>query len=94
MLGRDELVLQLAHLVLGSVQDTREGGRRSRLLLRALQRGFLGQRGFRLCAEVVRIGDELARQVLAEQREEQVLGVDLGIAATARVLLRGCDRLL
>ncbi len=80
MLGRDELVLELAHLVLGSVQDTREGGRRSRLLLGALQRGLLGERGFRLRAEIVRIGDELARQVLARA----------GRAAGARGRSRDC----
>ena len=94
MLGRDELVLELAHLVLGPVEDAREGSRCPRLLLGALQRGLLGERGFRLQAELIRVRDELARQVLAEQREQQVLGIDLGVASAPRILLRRGNRFL
>ena len=36
----------------------------------------------------------VARQLLVEQREQQVLGVDLGVAGAARELLGGGDRLL
>ena len=35
--------------------------------------------------------DERPRQLLVEQREAEVLGVDLGVAAPARELLRGGD---
>ncbi len=45
-------------------------------------------------ASSIRVRDERARQLLVEQREQQVLGVELGIAKTARALLRGGDRLL
>ena len=51
VLGRDELVLELAHLVLGAVEHARERGRGARLLLRALQRRLLGERGLGLRAE-------------------------------------------
>ena len=43
-----------------------------------------------LGAQALPVGEEL----LVEQREQQVLGVDLGVAAAARELLRGRDRLL
>ena len=35
------------------------------------------------------VGDELLRQLLVEEREQQVLGIDLGVAHPARELLRG-----
>ena len=38
--------------------------------------------------------DERPRELLVEQREHEVLGIDLGVAAAARQLLRGADRLL
>ena len=57
MLGRDELVLELPHLVLGPVEHARESGRSPRLLLSALQRRLLGERGLGLRAEVVGIRD-------------------------------------
>src|SRR5207253_3071667 len=38
--------------------------------------------------------NEFARQLMVEQREEQVLGVELGIAAAARKLLRSRNRFL
>ena len=37
---------------------------------------------------------ERPREFLVEQCEQEVLGIDLGVAAAARELLRGGDRLL
>src|SRR6185437_9285935 len=48
----------------------------------------------RLRAQCVRVGHELARQLLVEQRDEQVLGVELRIAVPPCELLRGRDGLL
>ncbi len=98
MLGRDELVLEPAHLLLGLVQDLRERGRHARLLLAALDGRLLHKRGLGLLAYVGRRDagalDERPRELLVEKRERQVLGPDLGIAVAARELLRGRDRLL
>src|SRR5205823_13767056 len=45
-------------------------------------------------AERVGIENELARQLLVEEREQQMLGVELGVALSARKLLRGRDGFL
>ena len=93
VLRRDVLILELAHLVLGLVQDAREVGRRLRLLRRALYGGLLRQ--LRLALGALRFHrlpgtfDQGPRQLLVEERDAEVLGVDLGIAPAARQLL-GC----
>ena len=94
MLGRDVLVLQLLRLVERLVEDARERGARLRLLRGALDRGLCGERRLGLGAQRGGIGHELRRQLLVEQREHEVLGVELGIAGPARKLLRGRDGLL
>jgi len=43
---------------------------------------------------VLRLEDELSRQLLVEEREHEVLGIQLRVAHAARQLLRGCDRFL
>ena len=99
MLGRDELVLELPHLLLGLVEDAaRTRPRRAAAGCAALHGRLLRQRRLGLRAQLGdgRAGalDERARQLLVEERERQVLGVDLGVAAAARELLRGRDGLL
>ena len=94
MLGRDVLVLELARLVERPVEHAREGGARGGLLRGALDRRLRAQLRLRLGAQRAGVGDELLHQLLVEQREQQVLGVELGVAAPARELLRGRDRLL
>ncbi len=80
VLRRDVLVLELLRLVEGAVEHLRELRADLRLLLRALDAGLLGERRLGLRAQRVGIGDELARQLLVEQREQQMLGIELGIA--------------
>ena len=41
-----------------------------------------------------RVRNELRRQLLVEQREQEVLRIELGMRVAARELLRGGDRLL
>src|SRR5439155_25850378 len=94
VLRRDELVLELAHLLLGAVEDARERRRSRRLLGGALGRRLLAQGGLGLGTQLFGVGNELAWEVLSEERQQQVLGVDLGAPATASVLLRGRNRLL
>ena len=57
-------------------------------------RGFWASFSSARAAELSGRSDERARQILVEQREQQVLGVELGVAEAARALLRGGDRLL
>ena len=95
VLGRDELVLELAHLLLGAVEDAaRTRSRRSAAAPRpgATASARARPRSPRAAPPPARRA--ALRQLLVEQREQQVLGVDLGVAAAARVLLRGGDRLL
>ena len=94
VLGRDVVVLHPLRLVGGLVEHARERGRDARLLLRALDRRLAAQRGLGLRAQRRRVGNELLRQLLVEQREQQVLGVELGVAHPARELLRGRDGFL
>jgi hypothetical protein len=99
VLGRDVLVLELLRLVEGAVEHLAERVRDLRLqVLGALHRGLAAQALLGLCAERVRRGaralDEGTRQLLVEQREQQVLGVDLRVAGAASKLLRGGDGLL
>ena len=58
------------------------------LLRCSLGRRFSAQRGLRLGAQRVGVGHELARQLLVQQREHEVLGVELRVAHPARKLLR------
>src|SRR2546430_12036819 len=53
-----------------------------------LFRSLAGEPGLRLSAERVGVRNQLARQLLVEQREQQVLGVQLRVAVAARELLR------
>ncbi len=94
VLGRDVLVLELPRLVEGLVEHARERGARGRLLRRALDRRLRGELRLGLGAQRGRIRHELRHQLLVEQREQQVLGVELGVARPARKLLRGRDGLL
>ncbi len=94
MLSRDVLVLELARLVESTVEHLREGRGDGRLLLRALDPRLLSQRRLGLCAQRLRVGNKLARQILVEQREQQVLGIELRVAVPARELLRRRNRLL
>jgi hypothetical protein len=95
VLGRDVLVLELPHLVLGAVEHARERGADLRLLRPSAhdrQPLDLAHRLLLDCASA--LVEERARQVLAEQCEQQVVGRDLRVAAAARELLGGGDRLL
>ena len=94
MLGRDVIVLHSLRLVGGLVEDARERGRDVRLLLHPLDRRLRAERCFGLQAELGRVRHELLRQLLVEEREQQVLGVELGVAHPARKLLRRGDGLL
>ena len=94
VLGRDVVVLELLRLVRRAVEHLRERGRRAGLLLDALAARLLRERSLGLGAQRLRVRDEGLRQVLVEEREQQVLGVELGVAEPARALLRRGDRLL
>ncbi len=94
VLGRHVVVLQAARLVGGPVEHARERRRHVRLLLHALHRRLAAQRRLGLRAQRRRIRDELLRQLLVEQREQQVLGIQLGVAHPARELLCGRDGFL
>src|SRR5207253_9249194 len=76
------------------VEHLRERRRHGGLLLRALDARLRREHGLGLRAHRIRIGHELARQLLVEQRDEQMLGIELRVAAAARKLLRSRDRLL
>ena len=94
VLGGDVLVVQLLRLVEGTVKNLGEGGADLRLLLRALDGGLCRQPSLGLGAERRSRLDELLRQLLVEECEQQVLGVDLRVAHPARELLRAADGFL
>ena len=94
VLGRDVVVLELARLLEGGVEDARERGAGRGLLRGAVDRRLRAQLRRRLGAERGRIGHELLDELLVEQRQQQMLGVELGVAGAARELLRCGDRLL
>ena len=94
VLGRDVLVLHPARLVEGLVEHLAERARDVRLLRGALDRRLGAERRLGLRAEARRVRHQLLGKLLVEQREQQVLGVELRVAHPARQLLRGCDRLL
>ena len=91
VLGRDVVVLELPRLVGGAVEQARERGAGGRLLRGALDRRLRAQLRGRLGAERGRVGHELLHELLVEQRQQQVLGVELGVAVAAGELLR-CRR--
>ena len=94
MLGRDVVVLHPLRLVGGLVEHAREGGGDVRLLLHPLHGRLRAQRSLGLRAQLRSVGHELLRQLLVEQRQQQVLRVELGVAHPARKLLRRRDGLL
>jgi hypothetical protein len=98
VLRRDEVVFELAHLLLTAIEHGRERRRGMRLLLGARDRRLLGERGLGLGPDRVhgRAGavDQRAGKLLVEEREHEVLGVYLRIAPAARELARGCNGLL
>ena len=94
VLGRDVVVLHPFRLVRRGVEHTRERGGDVRLLLHPLNGRLGAQRSLGLRAQLGGVGHELLRQLLVEQRQQQMLGVELGVAKAARKLLRRSDRLL
>ncbi len=91
MLGRDEVVLELRLLALGLVEDLLQRVRDARLHVPgAGRRRAPGELLLRLGAQALPVAEEL----LVEEREQQVLRVDLRVPALARQLLGGRDRLL
>src|SRR5687767_1576347 len=99
MLDRDELVVERAHLLLAAVEDLGERSRGARLLSGDSADGRLSRelRFTPLSDRVDRVSrplHERARELLVEQRDAQVLRVDLRIAAPARELHRGADSFL
>ena len=56
--------------------------------------GFAASCAFVSALERGGVRNELRRQLLVEQREQQVLRVELGMGMAARQLLRGGDRFL
>ena len=94
VLRRDILVLHPLRLVERAVEDLRERSGESRLLLRAFDAGLLGERRLSLGSQRFGVGHELARQLLVEQRQQQVLGIELRVAVPARELLRCGDGVL
>ncbi len=57
-------------------------------------RGFCASVASACARSAVGVRHELARQLLVEEREQQMLGIELRVAAPARQLLRGRDGLL
>ena len=94
MLGRDVVVLHALRLVDRLVEDARERRQDCGCCWPPSIRRIRSEPSFGLGAQRVGIRHELPRQLLVEQREQQVLGVELGVAAPARELLRGRDGLL
>ena len=97
MLGGDVLVVHRSRFVRSAIEEIAESLRCRRLLGRSLHSrsvrelclGFGAKRRSRNTGAL----DERARKLLVEERDAEVLGVDLGVAAAARKLLRGGDRL-
>jgi hypothetical protein len=94
VLGRHVVVLHALRRVERLVKQLRDLRRHVRLLLRAVDARLGGERRLRVRAQRVRVGYELARQLLVEQRDEQMLRIELRIARAARKLLRCGDGLL
>ena len=94
VLDGDVLVVELLRFVACAVERLRELGRHARLLRGAFDGRLLRKSRFRLRAQRLGRRDERPRQLLVEQREQQMLGVDLGVAAAPRVLDGGGDGFL
>ena len=90
MLGRDVLVLHRLALGVGAVEHARERGRGVRLLLAALDGGQRGDLPLGVRAQPLPVGEEL----LVEQRQQQMVGGHLGVAAAARSVRRRGDSFL
>src|SRR5262249_41235877 len=91
VLGRDVVVLELALLRLGAVENLLQRVRDPRLHVRSSRRSRA--RGELL----LRIGPEslpVREEVLIQERKQEMLWVDLGVPATPRQFLRPRDGLL
>ena len=90
VLGRDVLVAELAGLALGEAQDVHQLAAGGRLVGAGGDRRELVERRVELGADRLRAGAELAQDGpddalgLFEQRDEQVLGLGLGVLAGGR----------
>ena len=94
VLDRHVVVVELLGFGACLVQRARQRGRDARLLRRAFDGRLLGEPRFRLRPQRLSRRDERARQLLVEQRQQQMLGVDLGVAASPRILHGRCDGFL
>ncbi len=99
MLGADELVLQPLGFGLGGFRDLAKP-RRERRLRSTIRRGLLRQLGSQLIGDRLRLDRHLAQQRrhdavgLLDEREQQMLGIDLGVVALLGEPLRRQDRFL
>ena len=94
MLGRHVVVLHALRLVERPVEHLRELRRHTGLLLRTLDARLRRERRLGLRAQRFGVGNELARQLLVQQCDEEMLGIELGVAVPACELLRSRDGLL
>ena len=101
MLDRDVLVLEPVRLLLGRVEQAGQPLRDvdlSRAHARAADPGAPRELGLQRRSQPVRIGAGLAQQPgsdalgLVEQRQQQVLAVDLGVPEAERLGLRVVQR--
>ncbi len=99
MLGADELVLQPLGFGLGGLRDLSEA-RGERRLRSAVGGGLFRQLGAQLVGHRLRLDAHLAQQRrddavgLFDERQQQMLGVDLGVVALLGEPLRREDRFL
>ena len=87
VLHGDVVVAEVAHLLLGLVEHARERGRDGGLLSGALDRRPRRKLLLGVGAQLGSVRNELLRQLLVEEREQQVLGVDLWVAGAPGALL-------
>ena len=87
MLDRNEVVAELLGLIGGAVEHGGERGRDLRLHGGSGHARFGAQVGLGLRPQRFGIAGERSRQLLVEQRQQKVLGGDLGVAVSARQLL-------
>ena len=99
VLGRAVVVLEPLHLIPGRVEDGLEPGAHV-LPARAADLREAANLGLDVPPDRVRTGAELRQQgaddavLLLDEREQEVLGLELLVAFTVRQRLRGLDRLL
>src|SRR5258706_3063692 len=99
VLGGDELILELPHLLRRLLKDASEARARADLDV-ALDLRLLLELGLERGRELRRLHPERAEngghdaRLLLHERQREVLDVDLAVAVLARVLLRGDQRLL